>query len=129
MNNSGYIVNPIWFWLISIVEDIDFFVSFILGFSVFAIFIMSIIIFFIYIESGQGFREYIGKYKIILRRLFICFIVTAVIAILVPSRQDMEKIIIFSKLTEENVTAATDYGKDLVDYVFDKINETTKENE
>lgn len=121
---SNYIINPIWFWAVGIIEDLELFIGLFSALFFFAIIILIIIFFADHMDD-----EKVMKYKKAITKLVICFIVTAIIIILVPSRQDMEKIIIFSKLTEDNISAATNYGKDLVDYMFDKINETTNENE
>ena len=126
MNNSGYIVNPIWFWLISIVDNLGTVAIIVAGVLFFIGIILIALIISCYTEDQyEGMKE-IKSYLI---KYIVALIITVTIAVLTPSRQDMEKIIVFSTLTKDNITAATNYGKDLVDYVFDKINETTKENE
>lgn len=126
MSDSGYIVNPIWFWLISIVDNLGTAAIIVAVFLIFIGIILIAVIVSCYTEDQY---EEMKKIKPHFIKIIVALVITVTIAVLTPSRQDMEKIIVFSTLTKDNITAATNYGKDLVDYVFDKINETTKENE
>lgn len=126
MNNSGYIVNPIWFWLISIVNNLGIAAIMVAGLLIFIGIILIAVIISCYTEDQY---EEMKKFKPHFIKINVVFVIAVTIAVLTPSRQDMEKIIVFSTLTKDNITAATNYGKDLVDYVFDKINNDDNETE
>ena len=119
----NYIVNPSVFYLISVLDGIDG-MCFIVGVCLFGVLIWRLIM--QYVDATDYYKddEYISYNKSISKKIKIGFVVLAVLTvacILIPSRQDMEKMLIASYATEDNITAATNYGKDLVDYIFEKV--------
>ena len=120
----NYIVNPSVFYLISVLDGLDT-VCLIAGACLLAIlswFMLS------YMELDKDFYdnedEYLLDKKNMKRRITIVatiFALTVISCILIPSRRDMEKMLIASYAIEDNITAATNYGKDLVDYIFERV--------
>ena len=121
----NYIVNPMWFYLISIFDSID-------TLALFACILILIIWLFspLCLSYLDELDIHIEKIiKPLFKKSVILFVASLIIAIIAPSREDMEKMLIASYTTEDNISAATNYGKDLVDYIFDKVNSTNKEEE
>ncbi len=120
----NYIVNPLWFYLISVAEGIDIAAFVVCTITLIALCVFSLILCFYYDEIDDSDKKTIES---IFKKSIILLITSSIIAIIVPGREDMEKMLIASYATEENVSAATNYGKDLVDYIFDKVNGVNKE--
>ena len=118
----NYIVNPLWFYLISILEGVDIF-TFVVCFFIPIIWFFSPFVFDLFdINNIKNWKPWLKKWAI----LFGIFLF---VTIVIPGREDMEKMLIASYATEDNISAATNYGKDLVDYIFDKVNgEDEEEN-
>ena len=119
----NYIVNPSVFYLISVLDGIDI-ACFVAAVCLFGVLIWRLIM--QYVDGIDYYKddEYISYNKSISKKIKIDFVVFAVLTatcILIPSRQDMEKMLIASYATEDNITAATNYGKDLVDYIFERV--------
>ena len=122
----NYIVNPLWFYLISVAEGVDI-----------ATCVACVITLIVWCFSPLFFDFFCDEIddsdkktiKSIFKKSVILLITSLIITIMVPGRKDMEKMLIASYATEENVSAATNYGKDLVDYIFDKVNGVNKEEE
>ena len=119
----NYIVNPMWFYLISIFDSID-------TLALFACILILIIWIFspLCLSYLDELDIHIEKIiKPLFKKSVILFVASLIIAIMVPGRKDMEKMLIASYTTKDNISAATNYGKDLVDYIFDKVNGADKE--
>ena len=118
----NYIVNPMWFYFISLFDGINI-SALVVGICIPMLWLFSPLI--------LGELE-IDEEKIIkpmFKKSVVLFVASVLIAIVTPGREDMEKMLIASYATEDNISAATNYGKDLVDYIFDKVNGTDKEEE
>ena len=63
------------------------------------------------------------------RNMIIGFILSLSVAILTPSREVCQEMIISSVVTHENVNGAIENTKELVDYIVDKVNETESDND
>ena len=118
----NYIVNPMWFYFMSLFDGID---TFTLAICVIILFIWGLSpILFNIIDDENDIEKII---KPLFKKSVIVFVISLMISIAIPGREDMEKMLIASYATEDNISAATNYGKDLVDYIFDKVNGVDKE--
>lgn len=123
----NYLINPIWLYLISLVDDINGVVIVAMVITVIAAFVVVI-----WTDDTSVFespQEEIIALKKKIKKFAVLFVIELLILIFIPSKSDMEKMLIASYATEDNITAATNYGKDLVDYIFDKVNGADKEEE
>ena len=116
----NYIVNPSVFYLISVLDGLND-ASFLIGGVLLFILILFTILYFEYSLDKKKMKTRITITSII-------FAITVITCILIPSRRDMEKMLIASYATEDNITAATNYGKNLVDYIFEKVEKTNEED-
>jgi len=113
----NYIVNPLWLYLASVSDGIKTLVI-----------LMAIISGAVLIVTLLGFAEDFlddleeKEQKSFLKKIIFCLVVSCTLSILIPDGTAIKTMIAASYVTEENVTAATNYGKDIVDYIFDKVN-------
>ena len=112
----NYIVNPLWLYLASVSDGIKTLVI-----------LMTIISGAFLIATLLGFAEDFldleeKEQKSFLKKIIVCLVVSCTLSILIPDGTAIKTMIAASYVTEENVTAATNYGKDIVDYIFDKVN-------
>lgn len=123
----NYLINPIWLYLISLVDNVR-------GITIVAVLItvMAAGVVAIWTDNTSVFgspQEEIIVLKKKIKKFVILFVIESLILIFIPGKSDMEKMLMASYATEENVTAATNYGKDLVDYIFDKVNGNEEKTE
>lgn len=118
----NYIVNPMWFYLISLFEEIDTATLIFCVLTPALGYIIPLLFDLFDIYDIQNWKPWFKKWA-------IAFGVFLFFTILIPDRKDMEKMLIASYATEDNISAATNYGKDLVDYIFDKVNGANEEEE
>ena len=111
-----YYINPMWFYLQSISNGIK--IASIVG--IVALFIATSVLICYYFDS---FGE--GKDKILksIKRFVVGIIIAIILAIAIPSTDTINKMIVSSVVTKENVAKGVETTKDLIDYIVDKINE------
>lgn len=128
-----YIVNPIWFYLMELSEGVKCFgliigiviaISGIIGFGV--------TLFEQNFWYGYGYKnEDDKKGEVKVKKFFAGLIVVGsiltFIGIITPSQPTVEKMMIASFVTEENVEKAKGEAKELVDYITEKIIEVKQE--
>ena len=119
----NYVINPIWFYLVSVFNALDalFCVSAGLLFIIGSIVAMAYIFY-----TDEDFPLTDAKLKAQnlkkwFHKILIYLGISMVLVTVTPSKEDMISMMIASCVTEENISSATNYGKDLVDYIFDKM--------
>lgn len=118
------IINPLWFYLIGVVDNLQIVVGIILILSCIALAIVSFIMFFEYLESYLEEREkqtYFKYLKTALKVIIPCIIIT----ILTPSSDTIYKMIIADNITPHNIEVVGDAVEGGIDYIFEKINSLT----
>lgn len=118
------IINPLWFYLISIVDNLQIVVGIILILSGIALAIVSFIMFFEYGESYLNEQEkqtYFKYLKIMLKIIIPCITIT----IFTPNSDTIYKMIIADNVTPHNIEVVGDTIEGGIDYIFEKINSLT----
>ena len=118
------IINPLWFYLIDVVDNLQIVVGIILMLSCIAFAIVSLIMFFEYSELYLEEREkqtYFKYLKTALKVIIPCIIIT----ILTPSSDTIYKMIIADNITPHNIEVVGDTIEGGIDYIFEKINSLT----
>ena len=118
------IINPLWFYLIDVVDSLQIVVGIILMLSCIALAIVSIIMFFEYSELYLEEREkqaYFKYLKITLKVIIPCIIITS----FTPSSDTIYKMIIADNITPHNIEVVGDAVEGGIDYIFEKINSLT----
>lgn len=124
-----YYINPIWFYLIGVVDDlkgIEIVVCMLSAFvgliSIFPIAMNYDVLDFKHLDDGN---------KMLLKVFKACVItiaITGILAVFTPSSETCEKMLISSVVTHENVESTKEDAKEFVDYLFEKIEELETNN-
>lgn len=114
-----YIINPWWFYLIGVLDGINII-------SIFGILlglIGTIAFSFVYRpQLTPSFTDTeIRGAKNIFKLSLVCFCISALFWILIPSESTMNKMLIANVLTKQNIEAGTDFTQDQIDKLVDKI--------
>ena len=125
------IINPFFVYLAGVSESLA--LAFI--FVILAFFILAMVFNIYYLFSVEDLKhnnkteEALKKIDKKRKKYTVCFFVSMIIVATVPSKDTIYAMIAFNALTEENVKKIGNTGKDVVDYVFDKIEEISKDQE
>ncbi len=126
-----YIINPWWFYLISVVSKIDC-VATLLGMLSFSF----TVIFFIskydtilgrehstddFGNSYTNKPEKIKSDKFVFKILIFISVISSVVAVAAPSTDAMNKMLIANTLTKQNISAGADFTQDQISKIIDKI--------
>ena len=118
------IINPLWFYLINITDNLSIILMVIWIFFAIALSLLSLVMGYEYAEGciSETEKRTCKKYfKFILK----IFIPCTVILTFIPSSDTIYKMIIAKNLTLYNIEVAGDTLKDGVNYIFDKIENVT----
>lgn len=118
------IINPLWFYLIDVVDGVKFTCAFMLIVSFIALAIISFVFLFLWSEDNLEEKEkqsYFRYLKLVLK-VIIPF---AIITIFTPCSDTIYKMIIADNVTPHNIEVVGDTIEGGIDYIFEKINSLT----
>ena len=115
------IINPLWFYLISVSSNLQMACAIIAVFAFILIFIGALM-FPILEDMGAEFKGWGPK-------LMIIGIICTFISILVPSKETCYQMMVASLVTKENIEMTAEAGKEAVDYIVDSIDKLLDEQE
>ena len=118
------IINPLWFYLIYVVDNLQIVFEIILTLSCIALAIICFIMFFEYAELYIDEKEkqiYFKCLKTLLKVIIPCVIITT----FTPSSDTIYKMIIADNVTPHNIEVVGDTIEGGIDYIFEKINSLT----
>ena len=82
--------------------------------------------------TEEAFNKYLEKYNLkinncvkIMKKIAVFFVIVIVLLILLPSRETMYTMFTLHYVTEDNIKMVGDSAQDVVDYIFDKVEEIT----
>lgn len=85
--------------------------------------------------TEEAFNKYLEKYNLkinncvkIMKKIVVSFVMVIVLLILLPSRETMYTMFALNYVTEDNIKMVGDSAQDVVDYIFDKVEEITDNN-
>ena len=114
-----YIVNPAWFYWMSVAQQVKTFGLVVGGLAIFG----TVISTFIGFAEGHDTEEADEWWKKNGIKL-LCAEALFVLALLfIPTQETLEKMLIAKSITVETVNAGVDVVKSTVDYIFQKITE------
>lgn len=124
-----YYINPIWFYLIGVADDlkgVEIVVCILSTFvglvSIFPIAMNYDVLDFKHLDDGSKMLLKVFKTCI------ITIIITGILAVFTPSSRTCEKMLVSSVVTHENVESTKEDAKEFVDYLFEKIEELETNN-
>lgn len=126
-----YIINPWWFYLISVVNKIDCVATFLEMLS----FLFAVILFIVKYDTILGREHPTGNFghsytnnpeeiksdKFVFKILIFILVTSSVVAIAAPSTDTMNKMLIANTLTKQNISAGADFTQDQISKIIDKI--------
>lgn len=117
------IINPLWFYLISVSSNLRMACIIIAVFAFTIIFIGTILYPLLEAEDmGAEFKGWRPK-------LIIIGIVCTFIGILAPSKETCYQMMVASLVTKENIEMTAEAGREAVDYIVDSIDKLLDEQE
>ena len=85
--------------------------------------------------TEEAFNKYLEKYNLkinncvkIMKKIVVSLAIVIVLLILIPSQETMYTMFTLHYVTENNIKMVGDSAQDVVDYIFDKIEEITDNN-
>ena len=85
--------------------------------------------------TEEAFNKYLEKYNLkinncvkIMKKIVVSLAIVIVLLILIPSQETMYTMFTLHYVTEDNIKMVGDSAQDVVDYIFDKIEEITDNN-
>ena len=85
--------------------------------------------------TEEAFNKYLGKYNLkinncvkIMKKIVVSLAIVIVLLILLPSRETMYTMFTLHYVTEDNIKMVGDSAQDVVDYIFNKVEEITDNN-
>ena len=115
------IINPMYLYLIEVLHNLDVLNH--LVFIVLAFFACLIIVFYM---SDEASREKINANNPKVRFLFVAFVISGMIAVLVPTKDAMYKMLIASYVTTDNIQIVNDAIKTNLQDYLNMLGETVK---
>lgn len=126
-----YIINPWWFYLISVVSNINGIAVF-LGMSSF---VAIVLLFILKYDKILGRKHSIDEFccshtntpeeikgdRFVFKVGVCVFIISSMVAIVIPSQDTMNKMLIANTLTKQNISTGADFTQDQVSKIIDKI--------
>ena len=114
-----YFINPIWFYLIDLAQNLR-------GLSILLIIasvcIIAVKILYNYMEDEVLYNDKEGEGKKLKWKKTLPFLIVGIIIIsFVPSKETCIEMMVASQVTKENVNYSIETVKDITDYVSEKI--------
>ena len=115
------IINPLWFYLISVSSKLQIVCAVIASIALAIIFVI-ILTYPMLEDMGADLKKW-------RTRLVIIGIVCAFISILVPSKETCYQMMVASLITKDNIEITAEAGKEAVDYIVDSIDKLLDKQE
>lgn len=129
-----YIINPWWFYLISVVSKIDGVATLLGILSFFFTVVFFIVKYDTILGREHSTDDFGGSYtnkpeeiksdKFVFKILIFILVTSSVVAIATPSTDAMNKMLIANTLTKQNISAGADFTQDQISKIIDKIADT-----
>ena len=85
--------------------------------------------------TEEAFNKYLEKYNLkinncvkIMKKIVVSLAIVIVLLILIPSQETMYTMFTLHYVTEDNIKMVGDSAQDVVDYIFNKVEEITDNN-
>jgi hypothetical protein len=120
------IVNPAIIYLINLMGSLR--VAFIIGAVIFAILTIFCSVEYEDLKDGNSNedKQMTKKFFRASKRFLVCFVLTFILIVFVPSKDTCIEMIVASYVTPDNIDAGVEKTKETVDYIIDKIKEVSE---
>jgi hypothetical protein len=120
------IVNPAIIYLINLMGSLR--VGFIIGAVIFAILTIFCAVEYEDLKESNSNedKQMTTKFFRASKRFLVCFVLTFILIVFVPSKDTCIEMIVASYVTPDNIDAGVEKTKETVDYIVDKIKEVSE---
>lgn len=119
----NYIVNPIWFWLISVCDGVKTAAFVVAIFLTFAVVVMAGVLITWVTNDPEMYEDEIKRLRKGTLILAACLAVFTLLVILIPSWDTATAMLIARYATRENAETAVEAIKSAVDYIINAMKE------
>lgn len=124
------IINPIIFYIISVINKIDTVLTPITCISGGIVLVLSVVYILEKTEGDEKDRELLDTvYKKIKRPSLIIFIISLSLHIFCPSQEVMYKMLVSNYITPQNIESLKMSGEGAIDYIVNKVDEIIDNND
>ena len=119
-------------YTIGLVNNVIFTFRGVAIFLLIAIIVVGALGFVQFIENYDDLDEFLEEYHTIIKwfkRGCISLIIAVAVLLFTPSEKTLYSMVVLENLTPNNIEAVGDTGKDVVDYIFDKIDQMNDEED
>lgn len=132
-----YIIDPIWFYLMGIIGNLGVTLGILSAITVVATIAYHTYVWYQITENSiqttppvkesHHYEEDVEEFawykrsRWVRRWLIVCSILVMLLATITPSKETMIQMMVASTVTKENINYTTDTIRDMVDYIFDKL--------
>lgn len=126
-----YIINPWFFYFASLLDSFWTLASIVLflaivgtvGFSIWWVMEAYVSDFFVHDDNEPPFAKFCKK---MIKASVIATIISAVLMVVVPTEETVDKMMISSFITKENIEKTKEEAKEIIDYIAEKAIELKK---
>lgn len=126
------VINPWIMYVIGLVNNISFIFAVVIFFLLSAIIIVAATGFVKFVENYDNFDEFLEDNHTAVKwfkKGCISLIIAGIVMILIPSEKTLYSMVVLENVTPNNIEIAGNTGKDVIDYLFDKIDQMNDEEE
>ena len=126
------IINPWIMYVIGLANNISLIFTAVIVFLFVAIIIAAALGFFQFIENYDNFDEFLEEYHTAVKwfkKGCVSLIIAGIVMIFIPSEKTLYSMVVLENVTPNNIEIAGNTGKDVIDYLFDKIDQMNDEEE
>lgn len=126
------IINPWIMYVIGLANNISLIFTAVIVFLFVAIIIAAALGFFQFIENYDNFDKFLEEYHTAVKwfkKGCVSLIIAGIVMILIPSEKTLYSMVVLENVTPNNIEIAGNTGKDVIDYLFDKIDQMNDEEE
>ena len=126
------IINPWIMYVIGLVNNINYIFTAGIVFLFIALIIAATFGFIRLVVDYDNFDEFLEDYHTAVKwfkKGCISLIIAGIVMIFIPSEKTLYSMIVLENVTPNNIEIAGNTGKDVIDYLFDKIDQMNDEKE
>lgn len=126
------IINPWIMYIIGLIYNINivFSIIFIVLLSIFILILFGIIVTFVDNYTIDEIDSFLDDYHDFIKwfkRGCVALVIIGTVLILMPSEKTLYSMVVLDNVTPNNIETIGNTGKDVVDYIFDKIDQMNEE--
>lgn len=126
------IINPWIMYVIELVNNIHNIFTSVIILLLITIIVVAIFGFVKFVEDYDNFDEFLEECHTTVKwfkKVCVSLIIAGIVMIFIPSEKTLYSMVVLENVTPNNIEIAGNTGKDVIDYLFDKIDQMNDEEE